>query len=56
VCGSPHRRHKSARWMPRLWTAMKDAVNQRNASGRRFTAFDPEVSEWGNPSLYRETY
>ncbi len=36
--------------MPRLATAMKDATNQRNASGRRFVAFDPEVSEWGNPA------
>lgn len=36
--------------MPRLATAMKDATNQRNASGRRFVVFDPEVSEWGNPA------
>ena len=28
---------------------MKDAINLRKASGRRFIAFDPEVSEWGNP-------
>ncbi len=41
---------KGARWMPRLATAMKDATNQRNASGRRFVAIDPEVSEWGNPA------
>jgi hypothetical protein len=41
---------KGARWMPRLATAMKDATNQRNASGRRFVVFDPEVSEWGNPA------
>jgi len=41
---------KGARWMPRLATAMKDATNQRNSSGRRFVAFDPEVSEWGNPA------
>ncbi len=40
---------KGARWMPRLMTAMKDATNQRNASGRRYVAIDPEVSEWGNP-------
>ncbi len=46
----PHRKHKGARWMPRLATAMKDATNQRNASGRRFVVFDPEVSEWGNPA------
>ena len=40
---------KGARWMPRHVTAMKDATNQRNASGRRYVAIDPEVSEWGNP-------
>jgi hypothetical protein len=28
---------------------MKDATNLRKASGRRFVAFDPEISEWGNP-------
>ena len=27
---------------------MKDATNLRKASGRRFVAFDPEMSEWGN--------
>ncbi len=31
--------------------AMKDVVNLRNASGSRFTGFDPEVSEWGNPAI-----
>ncbi len=41
---------KGARWMPRLVTAMKDVTNLRNASGRRYVAFDPEVSEWGNPA------
>lgn len=40
---------KGARWMPRLTRAMKDAINQRNSPGRRLLAFDPEVSEWGNP-------
>lgn len=40
---------KGARWMPRLERAMKDAISQRNAPGRRLVAFDPEVSEWGNP-------
>ena len=40
---------KGAWWMPRLVTAMKDAINRRNASGRWFITFDPEVSEWGNP-------
>ena len=29
---------------------MKDATNLRKASGRRFVAFDPEISEWRNPS------
>ena len=41
---------KGARWMPWLVTAMKDAINRRNAPGRRFLVFDPEVSEWGNPA------
>ena len=31
---------------------MKDAINRRNASGRWYITFDPEVSEWGNPHLY----
>ncbi len=30
---------------------MKDAINLRKASGRRFLAFDPEISEWGNPTV-----
>jgi len=38
--------------MPRLTTAMKDAINRRNASGRWLLTFDPEISEWGNPDLY----
>ncbi len=48
---SPYGRHKSARWMPWPRTAMKDATNLRKASGRRFVAFDPEISEWGNPPV-----
>jgi hypothetical protein len=40
---------KGIRWMPWLMNAMKDVANLRNSSGRRFAAFDPEVSEWGNP-------
>ncbi len=40
---------KGARWMPRLATAMKDVISQRNAPGRRLVARDPEVSVWGNP-------
>ena len=28
---------------------MKDAINRRNASGRWYITFDPEISEWGNP-------
>ncbi len=51
VYRSPYERHKSARWMPRPRTAMKDATNLRKASGRRFVAFDPEMSEWGNPAV-----
>jgi len=35
--------------MPWPRTAKKDATNLRKASGRRFVAFDPEISEWGNP-------
>jgi hypothetical protein len=30
---------------------MKDATNLRKVSGRRFVAFDPEISEWGNPPV-----
>ena len=30
--------------------AMKDAVWRRYASGRCQATFDPEMSEWGNPS------
>ena len=49
VFRSPYERHKSARWMPRPRTAMKDATNLRKASGRRFVACNPKISEWGNP-------
>ena len=49
VFRSPYERHKSTRWMPWPRTAKKDATNLRKASGRRFVAFDPEISEWGNP-------
>ena len=51
LCRSPYERHKSTRWMPWPRTAMKDATNLRKASGRRFVAFDPEMSEWGNPTV-----
>ena len=51
LCRSPYERHKSTRWMPWPRTAMKDATNLRKASGRRFVAFDPEISEWGNPTV-----
>jgi len=27
----------------------KDVVRLREATGRRLTAFDPSMSEWGNP-------
>ena len=36
--------------MPWPRTAKKDATNLRKASGRRFVAFDPEISEWRNLS------
>lgn len=50
VFRSPYGRQiKSARWMPWPRTAKKDATNLRKASGRRFVACDPEISEWGNP-------
>ncbi|MBI2409449.1 hypothetical protein HYV30_00180 [Candidatus Kaiserbacteria bacterium] len=37
--------------MPWPRTAKKDATNLRKASGRRFVAYDPEMSEWGNPPV-----
>jgi hypothetical protein len=36
--------------MPWLLEAMKDVVWRRYASGRCLTTFDPEISEWGNPT------
>jgi len=36
--------------MPRLKKAMKDAAWRRYVSGRCLATFDPEISEWGNPS------
>ncbi len=36
---------KSARWMPWLRMAKKDAIGLRYAPGRRHIAFDPEISE-----------
>ena len=51
VFSVPCERHKSTRWMPWPRTAKKDATNLRKASGRRFVAFDPEISEWGNPPV-----
>lgn len=36
--------------MPRLKKAMKDVAWRRYASGRCLATFDPEISEWGNPS------
>ncbi len=38
--------------MPRLKKAMKDAAWRRYVSGRCLATFDPEISEWGNPSEY----
>ncbi len=37
--------------MPWPRTAKKDATNLRKAPGRRFVAIDPEMSEWGNPTV-----
>jgi len=34
---------------------MKDAAWRRYASGRCLATFDPEMSEWGNPSVYSDT-
>gem|GEM_PF-3355025 len=31
---------------------MKDAAWRRYASGRCLATFDPEMSEWGNPSAF----
>jgi hypothetical protein len=36
--------------------AMKDVISLRYAPGRRLIAFDPEISEWGNPSALAETF
>ena len=36
--------------MPWLEIAMKDVAWQRYASGRCLATFDPEISEWGNPT------
>ena len=41
--------------MPRLEEAMKDAAWRRYATGRCLATFDPEMSEWGNPSTSVET-
>ena len=38
--------------MPRLKKAMKDVAWRRYVSGRCLATFDPEISEWGNPSEY----
>jgi hypothetical protein len=46
----PDRKPKGVRWMPRLEEAKKDVARLRKASGRCLATFDPEMSEWGNPS------
>ena len=51
----PNRKFKSVWWMPRLEIAMKDVAWRRYASGRCLATFDPEISEWGNPSCLHET-
>ena len=48
--------HKGAWWMPRHKVAMKDVAWRRYTSGRCRATFDPEVSEWGNPSQFIETF
>ena len=40
--------------MPRLEIAMKDVAWRRYAPGRCLATFDPEMSEWGNPSCLHE--
>ncbi len=46
----PNRKYKSIWRMPRLKKAMKDVAWRRYVSGRCLATFDPEISEWGNPS------
>jgi hypothetical protein len=46
----PNRKFKSIWWMPRLKKATKDVAWRRYVSGRCQATFDPEISEWGNPS------
>ena len=48
----PDRKYKSIWRMPRLKKAMKDVAWRRYVSGRCLATFDPEISEWGNPSEY----
>ena len=50
----PNKKFKGVWWMPWLEIAMKDVAWRRYASGRCLATFDPEMSEWGNPSRLRE--
>ena len=50
VLESPSGDSKSIWWMPRLSQAKKDAAKRRYAPGRCQATFDPEISEWGNPT------
>ena len=50
----PNRKFKGVWWMPWLEIAMKDVAWRRYASGRCLATFDPEISEWGNPSCLHE--
>ena len=43
---------KGVWWMPWLQRAMKDVVWLRKGSGRCHTTFDPDMSEWGNPTVF----
>ncbi len=54
VFGFPNRKFKGVWWMPWLEIAMKDVAWRRYASGRCLATFDPEISEWGNPSCLHE--
>jgi hypothetical protein len=54
VFGFPNRKFKGVWWMPWLEIAMKDVAWRRYASGRCLATFDPEISEWGNPSYLYE--
>ena len=47
--------HTSIQRIPRLVFPMKDVESLRKASGSEQSRYDPEISEWGNPSRLRDT-